>query len=249
MKGSWIKAFVTVQSDKVGDGLMSMIANWDPEGASEADLREMRGYLVTLSERVVKAERSAKKEQDEATAARAEYDKHKTAAILFSEQAAAATDEVQRAALRVKAEKLITFCEQHKAEVEREEREASEAVDFFNQLKELAELKARQLDTAEANIKDALRRKEKAEAKLELAEERREVSEELGNMSNGTGRLGTALQAFNKAAQAAEDAADAAVLQESLLSKVKKGDDLNALVAEAAGVPVNMDLSSRLAAI
>lgn len=248
MKASWMKAFVTVQGDKVGDGLMSMLANWDPEGASEADLRVMHGHLVTLSERIVKAERDAKKEKDEAVAARAEYDKHKNAALKFSEQAVAATDDVNRAALQAKAEKLVAFCEQHKAEVEREEREATEAELFFTQLKELADLKARQIDEAEVKLKDALRRKEQAEAKLELAEERRQVSEELGRMSNGTGRLGTALEVFNKAAQEAEDAAAAATLQESLLTKVKKGNDLDTLVAEAAGT-AKPDLGSRLAAL
>src|SRR3954452_2746716 len=130
----FLRNFVGVKSDNAVQAGVEALVRWDPEGASEAELRTMEQNLDELGQQVALARQAFDKERREAEQIEALSHQRMAAAEQLQGQIAAASDPTQRASLERSLETLVAMLEQMTPEVEREKKDAADAKDFLETL-------------------------------------------------------------------------------------------------------------------
>ena len=102
------------------NGAMEAIVRWDPQSATEAELRTMEQHLDELGQQVAKARQGYDKEQREADAIQTLSKQRMAAAEQIQHQMDTAGDATQKTALEKSLTTLITMLEGMSADVERE---------------------------------------------------------------------------------------------------------------------------------
>jgi uncharacterized protein YdaT len=113
---------VGVKADKVMQAGVEALVRWDPQSASEAELRTMEQHLDDLGRQVAMARQSYDKEQKEADAIQALSQQRIAAAEQLQSQIAAESDGTRKAGLERSLETLVTMMEQMAPEIEREKK-------------------------------------------------------------------------------------------------------------------------------
>jgi uncharacterized protein YdaT len=103
---------VGVKADKVMQAGVEALVRWDPQSASEAELRTMEQHLDDLGRQVAMARQSYDKEQKEADAIQALSQQRIAAAEQLQSQIAAESDGTRKAGLERSLETLVTMMEQ-----------------------------------------------------------------------------------------------------------------------------------------
>src|SRR3954452_20269066 len=104
---------------------------WDPEGASEAELRTMEQHLDDLGRQVAVARQSYDREKREADAIEQLSRQRMAAAEQLQGQIAAEGDPGRRAAIEKSLGTLVSMLEEMTPEIEREKQDAVDAKDFL----------------------------------------------------------------------------------------------------------------------
>ena len=131
---SFLRNMVGVKTDKAMQAGVEALVRWDPQSASEAELRTMEQHLDDLGQQVAMARQSYDREQKEADAIQALSAQRMAAAEQLQKQIAAEPDATRKTALEHSLETLVSMLEQMAPEIEREKKDAVDAKDFLEML-------------------------------------------------------------------------------------------------------------------
>jgi hypothetical protein len=227
-------------------GFLTKLVAWDPETASQAEIEEMIKELDKVTSEAGKARTDYEKEAAEAEAARKNYDKYLAAAELLGKQV-----DGGDASKSTSLETLLAKLEEMRPDVEREEKEAVDAKEYFEEVKQLAEATAEKLKSAKAMLAAAHRDMKSAEIEQKRAADKAAQAEKLAGLRKDTGSLGVALEAMRKNAADTKAKAEADNMKAGLLSDVKKEDPniAEALKTVSGDAPKTASVADRLAAL
>lgn len=228
----------------LGGSIASMIANFDPETATEADRDALAANLRQIAVKFARAKTDFDKEHTDVVTLRDQIAQDENvAAALIDRLAAGTIDEATAAA----------FCDELEAQKTRlplEIQEEAEAKAFMDEIKSIMDEMSTRLTQFDAQAAKARRELQAAQAQMDLQRTRQEQQEELRGLS-GAGVAGTAMTALQKRAADLRAQAEGMKLVTDIGNKPAddraKMDALRASVT--AGASGALSLKDRLAAL
>lgn len=252
----FLSSFGKEKFGQIGQTLTQKIVAWDPETASQAEIEEMIKELDKITIEAGKSRTEYEREKAEADAAQKNYDKFLAAAELLHkrlEEAQTAGNATQAAQLEASLNKLLNDLEELRPEVEREMAEAQEAANYYEEVKNLAEVTASKVKNARAMLEKAQRDMKRAELEKQRSAARAEKAEKMAGLKTESSSLGVALASMNKQAQEARAQAAGSEMKAKLLTTERDSADehIKAALDEVSGVPQaqNVSFSDRLASL
>jgi chromosome segregation ATPase len=250
---SFIRNLVGVKADKAVQAGVEALVRWDPQSASEAELRTMEQHLDDLGRQVATARQSFEKEQKEADAIQALSHQRMVAAEQLEKQIAAETDSTRKAGLERSMGTLVTMLEQMTPEIEQEKKDAVDAKDFLEMLEKTYSEAGGKLRQGRAELERGRRDMARAGQQRQVAEQQAEAARRAAGLTSATSSMTVALKAMQEAAARDLASADAATAKAKLLRPTQpEQEDPNiaaALAAAAGRSPAPQSLSDRLAAL
>jgi len=244
---------VGVKADKAMQAGVEALVRWDPQSASEAELRTMEQHLDDLGRQVATARQSYDKEQKEAEAIQALSHQRMVAAEQLEKQIAAETDPTRKAGLERSLATLVTMLEQMTPEIEREKKDAVDAKDFLEMLEKTYAEAGGKLRQGRSELDRARRDMARAGQQRQAAEQQAEAARRAAGLTSATSSMTVALKAMQETANRDLASADAATAKARLLRPTQpEQDDPNiaaALAAASGKSPAPQSLSDRLAAL
>jgi chromosome segregation ATPase len=248
----FIRNLLGVKTDQAVQAGVEALVRWDPQGATEAELRSMEQHLDELGLEVAKARSAYEREKKEAEAIKALLNQRMAAAEQLQKQVAAEATAERKAALEKSLATLLDMLEQMTPEVEREAKDETDAHDFLVMLEKTYADAGAKLKAARSQLERAERNMARAGQQREVAERQAEAARHAAGLSNTTSSLNVALKAMQDAAAHDLEVAEAASAKARLLKPTQpEQDDPNiaAALAAASGRPQPQTLSERLAAL
>src|ERR1044071_102669 len=130
----FFRNFVGVKADDAVQAGIEALVRWDPEGASEAELRTMEQHLDDLGRQVAGARQAYDKERREAEQIEALSRQRMAAAEQLQGKSAAEGDPAGHISLELSLETLMTMLEGMAPEIERKKQDATDAKEFLDML-------------------------------------------------------------------------------------------------------------------
>jgi len=250
---SFIRNLVGVKADNAMQAGVEALVRWDPQSASEAELRTMEQHLDDLGIQVATARQAFDREQKEADAIQALSHQRKVAAEQLEKQIAAETDPTRKAGLERSMGTLVTMLEQMTPEIEREKKDAVDAKDFLEMLEKTYAEAGGKLRQGRSELERARRDMARAGQQRQVAEQQAEAARRAAGLTSATSSMTVALKARQDAAARDLASADAAASKAKLLRPTQpEQDDPNiaaALAAASGRSPAPQSLTDRLAAL
>jgi chromosome segregation ATPase len=250
---SFIRNLVGVKADDAVQAGVEALVRWDPQSASEAELRTMEQHLDDLGRQVATARQSYDREQREADAIQKLSQQRMAAAEQLQRQIAAEPDKTRQAALNHSLETLVNMLEQMTPEIEREKKDAVDAKDFLEMLEKTYAEAGGKLKQGRSELERARRDMARAGQQRQVAEQQAEAARRAAGLTSATSSMTVALKAMHDAAAQDLASADAAAAKAKLLRPTQpEQDDPNiaaALAAASGAPPAPQNLTDRLAAL
>ncbi|MGE4045834.1 MAG: hypothetical protein AB7F35_13340, partial [Acetobacteraceae bacterium] len=142
---SFIRNLVGVKTDQAVNSAVSAIVRWDPQSATEAELRTMEQHLDEVGRQVAQARMAFDRERREADAIQSLSQQRMAAAEQLQQQMEAEADPGRKANLERSLGTLVGMLEDMAPEVEREKREAADAESFLQSLEETYQMAGQKL--------------------------------------------------------------------------------------------------------
>jgi chromosome segregation ATPase len=248
----FIRNLIGVKTDQAVQAGIEALVRWDPQAATEAELRSMEQHLDELGLEVAKARTAYEREKREAETIKALLNQRMAAAEQIQKQIAAEATVGRKDALEKSLTTLVEMLEQMTPEVEREAQDETEAHDFLGMLEKTYAEAGAKLRAARSQLERAQRDMARAGQQRQVAQRQAEAARRAAGLSNTTSSLNVALKAMQDAAAHDLEVAEAANAKARLLKPTQpEQDDPNiaAALAAASGRPLSQSLSERLAAI
>jgi len=134
---SFVRNLVGVKTDQAVNSAVAALVRWDPQSATEAELRTMEQHLDELGRRVAEARIGFDREQREADAITQLSRQRMTAAEQLHQRAQAEADPGRKAEVERSLATLLGMLEQMTPDIEREKQDVSDAGDFLRSLEHL----------------------------------------------------------------------------------------------------------------
>jgi chromosome segregation ATPase len=239
-------------SQAVNAGVEALV-RWDPQGATEAELRTMEQHLDELGMQVARARQNYDREQKEADAIQALSHQRMAAAEALQNQMNGEADAGRKAALEKSLTTLLDMMEKMAPDIDREGRDATDAKQFLEQIEAAYAEAGGKLKTARSALDSAQRSMARAAQQREMAEQQAQAARQAAGLSQTTNSLNIALKAMNEAAAKDTASAEAATAKAKLLTPTRpEQDDPNIAAAMAAASgkgPAPVGVANRLAAL
>jgi chromosome segregation ATPase len=250
---SFIRNLVGVKTDQAVNNAIEAIVRWDPQSATEAELRTMEQHLDVLGRQVAEARMAFDKEKREADTIQTLSQQRMAAAEQLQHRIETETDPARKAGLERSLSTLVSMLESMAADVDREKQDASDAADFLHSLEAAYQQAGQKLKFARDELNRAQRDMGRAAQQREMAERRAEVARQAAGLSGATSGLSVALKAMQDDAAKNLASAEAANAKAKLLAPTKpEQDDPNIAMAMAqvqGRLPTPTNLNDRLAAL
>ena len=250
---SFIRNLVGVKTDQAVNGAIEAIVRWDPQSATEAELRTMEQYLDQLGRQVAQARMSFDKEKKEADAIQQLSQQRMAAAEQLNHQVESETNPARKSDLERSLAKLLGLLEQMAADIDREKQDAEDARSFLESLEQTYNQAGQKLKAARDDLNRAHRDMGRAAQQREMAEQRAQAARQAAGLSGATSGLSVALKAMQDSAARDLAAAEAAASKAKLLqptSPEKDDPNISAAMAKVSGaLPATASLTDRLQAI
>lgn len=247
----FMRHFVGVKADQAIQSGLEALVRWDPQGATEAELRTMEAHLDELGLEVAQARQTYQREQQEADAIQTLLNQRMAAAEMLQGQLSIEADPNRRLTLEKSLNTLLDMLEQMTPDVEREASEAQDAQEFLAMLERTYTDAGNKLKEARRQLERAQRDMKRAEQQREQAERQAEAARRAAGLTGVTSGLNVALKAMNEAAARDLAQADAASAKAKLLAPTRpEQEDPNiaaALAATSGQLPAAHSASERLA--
>lgn len=250
---SFIRNLVGVKTDQAVNGAIEAIVRWDPQSATEAELRTMEEHLDVLGRQVAEARMAFDRERKEADAIAALSQQRMAAAEQLQRRMEAETDPSRKAELERSLATLVGLLEGMAPDIDREKQDAADAGDFLRMLEDTYHQAGQKLKSARDELNRAQRDMGRAARQREVAEQRAQAARQAAGLAGATSGLSVALKAMrdNAARDLAE--AEAANAKAKLLRPTRpEEDDPNiaaAMAAASGAAPAPTGLADRLAAL
>jgi hypothetical protein len=249
----FIRNLAGVKTDKVVQAGVEALVRWDPQSASEAELRSMEQHLDELGQQVARARQSYDKEVREADTIQALSTQRMAAAEHLQGQLTAEADPAKKAELERSLTTLVTMLEQMAPEVDREKKDVVDAKDFLEMLEKTYAEAGGKLREGRAQLERARRDMARAGQQRQMAEQQADAARRAAGLSTTTSSLNVALKAMQDSTARDLANAEAANMKAKLLRPTQpEQDDANIARAMdvAAGKPAApTSLSDRLTAL
>lgn len=250
---AFIRNMVGVKTDQAVQNAVEAIVRWDPQSATEAELRTMEENLDGLGRQVAEARMAYDREKKEAVAIEALSQQRMAAAEQIERRGATEADAARKTDLERSLATLVGMLETMAPEVEREKEDARDAEEFLRMLEDTYAQAGQKLKSARDELNRAQRDMGRAEQQRDVAARRAEAARQAAGLSGATSGLSVALKAMqdNAARNLAE--AEAANAKARLLQPTRpERDDPNiaaAMAAASGAAPKPTGLTERLAAL
>lgn len=242
-----------VKAEQAQDAAVGVLVKLDTDAAIEAEERRLDSELKETRTEYAKAATELDKESKEAEAAKADYNKFLAAADVLKKQledATAAGDSSKAGALEASLTKLVSAVKTKRPDVEREIREADQAKQYLDQVKEMLESQQQAFDNYRSEVEAARRDRQSALAQEKLEERRADQAEKLAGIRNRSSTLNMVLTQINKQTDEAKIQAE----QHKLTVEAAKpkapatAEDplIAAAMAEATGTKKPVNISEEL---
>jgi len=211
-------------SEKVAE----LLASADPDAMTEAAILEVESQFRAVSEEVARARADHQKEKKEFDAVEALQNRRMKAAekLKADFDANPANGEIAAA-----LEELLKLMEEAVPEIERERREADDALELLDALEGSARQMAEEMKNLRETANRAKRDMLKAEQEREAALRREETAQRVVGIKQRSSSYSKAVEAMERAASSARQDADAAQLRARLLAPVEA--EKNSLIEQA----------------
>jgi len=250
---TFMRNFLGVKTDQAVQAGVEALVRWDPQGATEAELRSMEQHLDELGMQVAQARAAYNRERQEAVTIKGLLHQRMAAAEQLERQRTTEANAERKTALEKSQATLLDMIEQMTPDVEREEKDETDAQDFLATLEKTYADAGAKLKAARSQLEHAQRDMGRATQRREMAERQAEAARQAAGLSHTTSSLNTALKAMQDAAAKDLMAAEAAGAKARLLAPTRpEQDDPNiaSALAAASGTPsLPQSLSERLAAL
>jgi chromosome segregation ATPase len=250
---SFIRNLVGVKTDQAVNSAVEAIVRWDPQSATEAELRTMEQHLDVLGRQVAEARMAFDKEKREADTIQTLSQQRMAAAEELQHRLETETDPARKAELTRSLTTLVSMLEGMAADVDREKQDAMDAAEFLHSLENAYQQAGQKLKSARDELNRAQRDMGRAAQQREMAERRAEAARQAAGLSGATNGLTVALKAMQDNASRNLTSAEAANAKARLLAPTRpEQDDPNIAMAMAQvqgrlSAPTN--LNDRLAAL
>lgn len=242
-----------VKANQAVNAGVEALVRWDPQGATEAELRTMEQHLDALGMQVAGARQNYDREQKEADAIQALSHQRMAAAEALQNQMNGETEATRKAALEKSLTTLIGMMEKMAPDMDREVRDSTDAKQFLEQIEAAYAEAGGKLKTARSELDSAQRNMARAAQQREMAQQQAQAARQAAGLSQATSSLNVALKAMNEAAAKDMASADAASAKAKLLTPTRpEQDDPNIAAAMAAASgqgPAPVGVANRLAAL
>jgi chromosome segregation ATPase len=250
---TFMRNFLGVKTDQAVQAGIEALVRWDPQAATEAELRTMEHHLDELGLQVAQARAAYDRERHEAVAIKGLLQQRMAAAEQLERQRASEPASERKAALEKSLATLVEMLEQMTPDMEREAQDETEAQEFLATLEKTYAEAGAKLRAARSQLERAHRDMGRASQRREMAERQAEAARQAAGLSRTTSNLNVALKAMQDAAARDLMAAEAASAKARLLQPTQpEQDDPNiaaALAAASGATPPPRALSERLAAL
>ncbi|WP_420266428.1 hypothetical protein [Candidatus Magnetominusculus dajiuhuensis] len=238
-----------VTMDKIKNSVIEGLVSFDPEGATEAEIKEMDQKLEEVSIQAAKARQTMLKEKDEAEKMVALYNQRVEAAEILNQKIAAETDPVKKASIEKSLASLIENIEKMSADVDKEKQEAAEAEDMFKYLEQITQDAAKKLKEAKSQYSQAMREMQRAKIQEQMASEKASAAKTAAGL--GTDNFNVALKAMKHITEDASAKAEAAKTRSDLLkpASLEEDEHVAAALREVKGEVQPTSLADRLSAL
>ncbi len=183
------------QINNLGDDLSEMLANFDPETATEVDRENLQNKLREMVTKMVESRTRYQKEAE---------DVKKLEALIATDTLAADVLLKQLAEQKIDEATLNAFCDEleaNKARLPQEIEEAKEAQAILTEYERIVETIKTQLNEFDRHAESIKRNLALAQAQNERNQLRLQQQEELAAAKRGFGQTSTALSALAKRAE------------------------------------------------
>ncbi len=250
---TFMRNFLGVKTDQAVQAGVEALVRWDPQGATEAELRSMEQHLDELGLQVAQARAAYDRERQEAETIKALLHQRMAAAEQLEKQRTIEANAERKAALEKSQGTLLDMIEQMTPDVEREEKDETDAQDFLATLEKTYADAGAKLKAARSQLEHAQRDMGRAAQRREMAERQAQAARQAAGLTQTTSSLNVALKAMQDAASKDLMVAEAASAKARLLTPTRpEQDDPNiaAALAAASGTTLPAQtLSQRLAAL
>ena len=175
---SFIRNLVGVKTDQAVQGAVEALVRWDPQSATEAELRGMEQHLDELGRQVAEARQAFDREQREADAIGQLSQQRMAAAEQLQQRLQAESDPGRKAELERSLATLVGMLEQMAPDIDRERQDAADAANFLHMLEDTYTQAGQKLKGARDALNRAQRDMGRAEQQREVAERRAEAARE-----------------------------------------------------------------------
>ena len=173
---TFFRNLVGVKKDQAVTSAVEAIVRWDPQSATEAELRTMEQHLDELGRQVAQARIAYDRERKEADAVQALSRQRMAAAEQIQGRMDAAADPGQKAELERSLATLVGMLEGMSADIDREEEDAKDAGEFLRSLEETYGQAGQKLKSARSELDRAQRDMGRAAQQRDAAERRAEAA-------------------------------------------------------------------------
>ena len=190
-----------------GSNMMDLLAAFDPEGASEAQIAQMDDMLTEITKQKIRAEVDFKREKKEVDIINENYTKRVAAAERIKDKMDNELDSSRKADYAEALEELMTEIEKMVPELDREAQEAKDAEAYFHELEIAVKNASEKLKNARKTLLDARKRVERAEQRVARESEKEEQAKILAGIQKNVNTGSAALDAMTRRAEALEEKA------------------------------------------
>lgn len=248
---NWFRNYAGVRKDGVVRAAYEAIANWDPEGASEADLRTRENQLDEMGRRVSVARERLAKEKGEADDYRGRFAKNLAAVDLLKARLEAA-DDAGKPAISAALDKLVTTTMELRDQTKLEIQDETDAQAVLDEAMAAYELLGAKIRTAKQNLERGRREMERSQNRRDAAAERAESARVAAGLTKVNDGVNVALDAMKRAAERADAEAKTLDDKARVLKPVDalKDDPLIAeALSQASGAKPTANLDDRIKAL
>jgi hypothetical protein len=252
MISSFFRNLIGVKTDRAVQNALEALVRWDPQSATEAELRTMEQHLDQLGMQVAQARAAAAREQKEADAIVQLSQQRMAAAEQLQGRLEAESDPSRKAALEKSLATLVGMLEQMAPDIDRERQDADDAHEFLQSLEETYAQAGAKLKTAKSELDRAQRDMTRAGQQRQMADQRAEAARQAAGLTTVTSGLNVALKAMQDSSARDLAAAEAANAKSKLLQPTRpEKDDPNiaAAMASVSGRQTPTNLGDRLEAL
>lgn len=250
---TFFRNLVGVKKDQAVTSAVEALVRWDPQAATEAELRTMEQHLDELGRQVAQARIGYDRERKEADAIQALSRQRMAAAEQLQSRMDMEADPAKKSELERSLATLVGMLEGMAPDIDREEEDAKDAGEFLRSLEETYDQAGQKLKSARSELERAQRDMGRAAQQRDAAERRAEAARQAAGLSHATSGLSVALKAMRENADRDLAQAEASNSKAKLLAPTRPEKDDPHIAAAlnqvtGSGTPTG-NLSDRLAAL